>query len=202
MTDENKAEEKDSDVPEPPPWRTSAARDVLYDMVLAGKIPLEMKPKQVYLTYLQHLPEFAPYQDYTKLKFSTKMGSACKRAGKKRDRAKEDEEFLKHDRLIFPAPTHDTRNQPIWKGSQAQELLQKALADIASGKKIYKEPRFLYAEEEAWHEHYSLEFFRKKIYQEIKFCKRREWLKQKFGEPMEKETDELEDDVKESEEQE
>lgn len=167
-------------------WRHSEARDVLYDMLLDQKIPKDMKPKQVYMTYLKDLPAFKPFQNYTALKFANKLSSARKRAGKKVDRAAEDEEFFQHDRVIFPAPTLDTKQQPIWKDSPAQKLLKVALADIATGKKEYLKPRFLYVENEEWHENFSLEFFRKKIYQEIKHQKRQAWLTEKYGDSTEK----------------
>lgn len=184
MAEEKQTEEAKVD---PVPWGKSEARDVLYDMLLAGQIPRDMKPKPVYETYLKHLPEFASFQNYTALKFAGKLASARKRAGKKVDRAAEDLAFFEHDRLIFPAPIVDTKNQPIWKDSAAQKLLRKALDDIASGTKTYVKPRFLYLEHGEWHEHYSLEFFRKKIYQEIKFNKREAWLEEKYGVSSEKE---------------
>lgn len=61
------------------------------------------------------------------------------------------------------------------------------IADISSGKREMVLPRFLYAEEEEWQDKYPLEFFRKKIYQEIKFDKRQQYLKEKFGDNMEDE---------------
>ena len=146
-----------------------------------------MKPKQVYLTFLKHLPEFAPFQDYTAFKFATKLSSARKRASNKINRAEEDETFFKHDRLVFPAPEVDTKGQPMWKGSVVQKLLRKALADINSGKRTCVKPRHLHQEEEAWHGHYTVEFFRKRIYQEMKFDKRQAWLEEKFGVDSEKE---------------
>jgi len=168
-------------------WGASEARDVLYDMLLAGEIPADMKPKAVYMNYLKDLPAFQPFQDYTALKFANKLSSARKRATKKVDRAAEDLEFFEHDRLIFPAPTVDTKGQPMWKDSKAQKLLRKALSDIDSGKRLYTKPRFLYAEEAEWYDNYTLEFFRKKIYQEIKFEKRQAWLLEKYGLPIDEE---------------
>ena len=169
-------------------------------MLLDGQIPADMKPKQVYLTYLHFLPEFQPFQNYTALNFANKLGSARKRATKKVDRAEEDLTFLEHDRLIFPEPTLDTKNQPIWKGSEAQKLLRKTLSDISSGRKAYVKPRFLYAEKEEWHENYSLEFFRKKIYQEVKFDKWQAWLKEKFSATIEEEDGEDKDQDKDQDE--
>ena len=173
---------------EPVEWGKSAARDKLYQMILDGEIPdaSKIKPKQVYMQYLKDLPEFAPFQDYTALNFASKLSGTRARAGKKVGRANEDEEFFKHDRSIFPAPTVDTKQQPIWKGSKAQKLLREALTDIASGKKEHQKPRFLYLEEEEWHGNYTLESFRKRTHQEIKYDKRQAWLKEKFGVSTEK----------------
>ena len=86
-------------------WRNSEARDVLYGLILDGIIPSDMKPKEVYTTYLKHLPAFAPYQNYKALQFAGKLASTRKRATAKVDRAAEDLRFFEHDREIFPAPT-------------------------------------------------------------------------------------------------
>ena len=134
---EEKQEEQEVD------FGKSEARDVLYAMLLDGKIPADMKPKAVYETHLRHLPEFQPFQNYTKLGFASKLASARKRATKKVDCAAEDQAFFEHDRLIFPAPTIDTKQQPVWKGSEAQKLLRKALDDISSGKKRIHQTKIL-----------------------------------------------------------
>ena len=160
---------------------------------LGKEIPKEIKPKAVCLSYLKDLPKFEPFQDYTALKFAGKLSSAHERASKKVDRAFEDEACLEHDRLIFPALTVDTKNQPIWKGSMAQKLLWKALKEISDGTRAHKKPRFLFMERIEWHENYSLEFFRKKIYQEMKFDKWEAWLVKKFGPAVEKVADADED---------
>ena len=161
-------------------WAKSPARDKLYEMLCAGLIPADMKPKEVYLTYLKHLPEFAPFQDYTALKFSGKIGPARKRATRKSDRAAEDLSYYEHDRAIFPAPLTDTKGYPMWQKSTAQEKLRKALREVEGGKREYKKPRFLYLEEPEWQE-YPLEIFRKRIYQELKFERRAAWLLEKYS---------------------
>ena len=80
------------------------------------------------------------------LNFASKVSGtrASPRAGNKVGRANEDEEFFKHDGFIFPAPTVDTRWQPIWKGSKAQKVLREFLTDIASGKKKHQKPMIVW----------------------------------------------------------
>ena len=49
-------------------------------------------------------------------------------------------------------------------------------------------------------ENYSLEFFRKKIYQEVKFDKWQAWLKEKFSATIEEEDGEDKDQDKDQDE--
>ena len=155
------AKNDDEEKEEAVPWGKSEARDVLYQLLLDGKIPKasEMKPKAIFEKHLRHLPEFEPFQDYTALNFANKLQSTRERASKKADRAAEDLEFFEHDRAIFPAPELDTKGLPFWKDSTARKLLRKALDDIASGKKEYQKPRILYKEHPEWYDTYPLEIF-------------------------------------------
>jgi hypothetical protein len=173
-----------------PEWGKSAARDYLYDLVLDGTIPGkdEIKPKEVFNIYCKHREEFKYFQDYKALDFAGKLRSARERAGKKTDQSKEDEAFLAHDRLIFPKPTVDTHGYPMWKGSKAQEILREM---IAAGRHKKDKPKVLYESEEEFYENYSLDFFRDRIYQEVKFDKRAEYVKYKAEKAAEKAAEKL-----------
>lgn len=178
------------DVVDPPPWGKSAARDVLYEMVKDGLIPGDLKPKRVYLLFLKHLPEFAPYQDYTALKFANKMRSARLRAPLKANRAAEDAEFLAHDRAIFPKPTEDWMGEPIWKGSDAHTALVK---DIEDGLHLLMEPKELYEHRAVYYENFwNQDRFRNRIYQEEKALKRTQYLARKAEKKAAKEADAIE----------
>ena len=165
-------------VGEPPKWTESKARDTTYALIVDKTIPPreEIKPKEVYEKYLKHLPEFVYFQDYTKLDFAGKLGYLRDKAAEREDRSKEDAEAFNHDRLIFPPRTEDTKGRPIWAGSAAQRLLRE---DIKNGVHKKKFPRHLYETREEYNENYDLDFFRDKIYQEVKALKREAWVKTK-----------------------
>jgi hypothetical protein len=168
-----------------PEWKNSAARDCLYDMVVDGVIPGkdDITPKEVFEKYCKHLDEFKHFQDYKELNFASKLRATRERAAKKSSRSKEDAEFLAHDRQIFAAPVMDTKGFAMWKGSKAQELLRKA---IDKGEHEKKKPKVLYEEEAEWYENYTLDYFRDRIYQEIKFNKRQVFVKEKAEAAAEK----------------
>jgi len=175
-TTEEKQSEKDSNETEE--WRTSKARDKLCDLVIEGTIPpsTELKPKEVHATYCAHLPEFKNFQDYTKLDFATKLWSARERVGKKKGRADDDAAALAHDRKMYPAPTHDVHGDEMWKGSKAQELLKK---DIADGLLDKLKPKQLYEKREECYLHLNADRFRNRTYQEIKVAKRHDFIIEK-----------------------
>lgn len=175
----------DDDGNAPPEWKKSAARDILYDMIVDGVIPGkdDITPKEVFEKYCKDLDEFKHFQDYKELKFAEKLRATRERAAKKSSRSKEDANFLAHDRQVFPAPIMDTKGFALWKGSKAQELLRKA---IEKGDHNKKKPKVLYEEQAEWYENYTLDYFRDRIYQEIKFNKRQVFVKEKAEAAAEK----------------
>jgi len=92
--DEAKEESNDSNKQsgnnDAPTWRTSAARDFLYNALLDETIPknpAQMKPKEVYETICKNRPEFKHFQNYKDLDFANKLRSARERVNKKTSRA-------------------------------------------------------------------------------------------------------------------
>lgn len=164
-------------------WRGSDAREYLYGLILDEKIPAadKIKPKEVFEQYCKDRPEFSAFQDYTH--FAARLRALRQTAAKKASRATEDAAFLKHDRAIFPKPTVDTKNQPIWQGSEAQKLLQSELhllkEDPDDPDKKKKKPKELYESRKEYYENYDLDSFRNRIYQELKFIKRQAWVQHK-----------------------
>ena len=69
----------------------------------------------------------------------------------------------------------DTKGNPYWQNSLAQQLLR---ADIEDNKHKQMRPRLLYETRVAFHETYSLDFFRDRIYQEVKAKKHRIYTKE------------------------
>jgi hypothetical protein len=133
-----------------------------------------MMPKAVYTTYLQDLPEFLDYQDYTALNFAGKLKSARERACKKKDRASEDADFFAHDRKIFPRATVDWKGEEYWKGSAAHKAL---VEDIKAGKHRTHKPKALHASRDIYITQCAdKDRFRNRIYQEEKAIKRIQYI--------------------------
>jgi hypothetical protein len=180
--DEEETEEEeqnnDKEDDKPPEWGKSKARDYLYGLIVRGELPDRdsIKPKQVFETYCKHRPEFKHFQDYKGIKFATKLLYLRKRAAERDNRSQEDAAALAHDRLIFPPQTEDTKGRPIWAGSNAQTLLRD---DIKIGKHKTMKPKDLYESRDEYHEDFNQDFFREKIYQEVKALKREVWVKAK-----------------------
>jgi len=120
--------------------------------------------------------EFRNFENYTNLGFATKLMALRERAEERTSRADEDAAAIAHDRGIFPKPIEDTKGQPMWKGSKAQELLQQ---DMAANKHKEMKPKELYETREEYYDSYSLDSFRDRIYQEAKFSKRAVWVADK-----------------------
>ena len=87
-----------------------------------------------------------------------------------------DAECFLHDRAIFPAPKEDTKGNIMWQSSLAQELLRE---DIKAGRHKDMKPKVLYETKAAYNENYELDFFRSRIYQEVKWFKHRQHMEAK-----------------------
>lgn len=188
MADEEKEEKDDEN--EAVDWTDSSAREYLYNLLLEGKVPgrKEITPKKLYDEYLKDRPEFKPFQNYTKLGFATKLSSLRDKVEKRQGRATKDAARLAHDRLIFPAPTVDTKGDVMWQESAAQKLLQK---DIADGKHKTMKPKVLYETKASYYENYELDVFRRRIYQELKAIKHIKYLTEKRAEKAAKEEEKV-----------
>jgi hypothetical protein len=175
-SEEEMEEEKSNN--KPPEWKKSKARDYLYGLLARGELPDRhaIKPKQVFDDYCKDRPEFKYFQNYKEIKFASKLLYLRKMVEARTDRSKEDAAALAHDRLIFPPPTEDIKGRPIWAGSRAQKHL---IDDIKNGKHKTMKPRLLYELREEYYENYDQDFFREKIYQEVKALKRVAWVKAK-----------------------
>ena len=100
--DEAKEEAKETNEPVEE-WKTSKARDYLFNLCLDPSFPAkdEIRPKQVWEDEpwkVKDVPEFKDFQDYSK--FAERLRKARERASKKTDRAKEDAEREETTALI------------------------------------------------------------------------------------------------------
>lgn len=169
-----------------PEWKNSEARNFLYGLLIRNELPgrLDITPREVFDNYCKNRLEFRLFQDYQALNFANKLRNLRDKVEVKSTRASEDAQFLAHDRLIFPPSTEDTKAQPWWPESEAQALLRQ---DINDKKHENLRPKELYETREEYYSNYSLDFFRNKIYQEIKAKKREAWINDKAEKKKNKE---------------
>jgi hypothetical protein len=174
--EENEQNNKHED--KPPEWKKSKARDYVCGLLVRGELPDRntIKPRQVFDNYCKDRPEFKHFQNYKELKFASKLLYLRNMVEVRTDRSKEDAAALAHDRLIFPPPTEDLKGRPLWAGSRARMLL---IDDIKSGKHKTMKPKLLYESQVEYYDNYDQDFFREKIYQEVKALKRAAWVKAK-----------------------
>ncbi|CAB9509823.1 unknown protein [Seminavis robusta] len=173
-----------------PDWKTSLAKEYLYDLVADGQIPdgnslEEVDAREIYDQYCQGRPEFGPYPFDNK--FEANLLRIRNKVAEKDDRSAIGAVALAHDRLIFPKPTEDVWGEPVWQDSVAQQLL---IEDIDDNKHIELLPRFLYATRPEY-QVYALDRFRNRIYQEVKKMKREAYMLEKSEKKREKQMEKL-----------
>jgi len=161
-------------------WLKSKAREFLRQLIVAGTIPVELKPKQVWLNYLKGKKEFAPYEKdpYDSKWFASKLRYLQKKTGRTLELVERDQKAFDADRKIYPRPTQNHRGEPFWPDSNTFKFLKK---QIDEEKHLIMEPKEMYAEmrdkTDCAEENIPLDVYRKHIYQEIKsrkfeaFCK-------------------------------
>ena len=156
-------------------WRNHAAREIfLEDLEPGGWLyGLDEDAKVVYDTYKSRQKEFS---DVPFDQFEVRYQDALKQAAKRRARAAEEEQFLKHDRLLHPRQTHNHRGEPVFDMDiEAKEQLRY---DIKI--KLHKRmsPMEIWELREVYTK-YKLDKFRPRIYQEIRRIKFLNWLEKK-----------------------
>lgn len=142
------------------PWHKSAAKKLLQQDLMTGRIPLSgrvMGSKAVY----DSRPEYASFPFDL---FPRRLAALRKEAKSQTDRRLTDEAAYLHDRLLKPTPTHDINGVPRWEGSVAEQFLKD---DITAGQHLIMKPQTLY-QSRLEYQQYSLTTVRGHIYQEIK----------------------------------
>lgn len=157
-------------------WRNHAAREILLEDLepggwLHGQDDLDAKT--VYDVYQNKQEEF---RDIPFGQFEVRYIDSTKQAAKRRERSAQEEEFLKHDRILHPRQSHNHRGEPVFDmDTLAKEQLRN---DIKN--KLHKQmkPMELWLSREVYQK-YKLDIFRPRIYQEIRRIKFLNWLEKK-----------------------
>ena len=141
---------------EPPAWRNSYARHLLLQDILEGKVTEEDDPEIVHM----QRPEWMVHK-LSNFKSNMKYILESVKEGKKH--AHRASKALAKDRQLHPV-ANDPRGYPIWRGSEAEELLRSDMDDDKH--KQYK-PRELHIQREEY-QAFPLTVFRNHIHQEIR----------------------------------
>ena len=134
-------------------------------------------PRTVFEIYQSQHDEF---KNVSFEQFEKRFDEAIKKAAKRRARSAEEEEFLRHDRLLHPRQSHNHRGEPVFDMDiDAKEQLQY---DIEIGLHKQLKPEELWEFRPAIYKKYKLELFRPRIYQAIRKAKFINWLEKKRNE--------------------
>lgn len=145
-------------------WKNCEAKRILYTDLLAGLLTTDnsvMGAKEVYELYKREEPSF---EKVSWKNFPERLKRLRNKVTDKNDRSARDAAALQHDRTIYPKPTHNHRNEPIWEGSVAQKFLEK---DIDEGKHLLMEKKALFLSRPEY-QLFDKNVFRGHVYQELK----------------------------------
>jgi hypothetical protein len=116
-----------------------------------------MRPAQVYNSR-------AEYRSTSRHKFASRLSSLRKQVNTQLTSARADSAALEHDRQLRPVQQIGSNGMPRWQGSEAETVLSSYIDENLQSSNT---PRQLYLSHPAF-QVFSLEVFRKHIYQEVK----------------------------------
>ena len=167
--EQKKQREKDS---EPKiKWKKSKAKQLLYQDIRDGRVPLNSKDENGKSTMnLRVIYDMRPeYSEYHYDKFSSRVSSLRKTIKDCNNRAELDQEAFDNYKTNHPNISFYSHKGYIqWQGSEAQVKAQK---DISTGEHVKLGMEGLWAARPAYYTNFPLEVWRDKIRQEIRTAK-------------------------------
>ena len=113
-------------------WINHAAREILMEDIepggwLYGKDVEDARA--IFEIYKAKQPEFleVPFEQ-----FAVRFDHATKQAAKRRARSAEEEEWMKHDREIYPRQSHNQRGEPVFDIDE-EKIYRKTLQTYLAG---------------------------------------------------------------------
>ena len=139
-------------------WKKSTAKQILQDDIIAGRVTDDMNANQVYQMHDE-------YRDFPIQNFRANLKRLLKTIEKLQERMRVDCEAYGHDKAILMNEAALEEAPPFipWHRSEAKRLLKE---DIENNKHKELKPRELWATKTEY-QAFSLETFRKHIYQEV-----------------------------------
>lgn len=149
-------------------WKKSAAREIMLEDLEPPHGWLHgvdcLKAKDVYDYYKERHEEIFAQVPFTQ--FERRYNEAIQKATKRRARSAQEEEWLKHDRKLYPRQSHNHRGEPVFDMDEAAKAQLKE--DMKNNLHKEMEPMALWEKRKVYQK-YKLEKFRQRIYQ----CERR-----------------------------
>lgn len=153
-------------------WRDSRARELLFEGLAAGTIPLtshEMLPRDVYSLHEE-------FKNFKYANFRTNLNNLRKNLLERKQTSKFDEKALQHDRQIVNRGSQNQRGYPFWPKSDASKLLE---SDLKGGQHLQSKPEILYMTRPEY-QMFPISVFRDHVHQELRQQRERPyWLHKK-----------------------
>ena len=171
-------EAKDDEIEHIIPWGKSKAKQLLYEDIKNGDVPLYARDENNKPTmllgeiFLMH----EEYKEYDRSKFSGRLSSIRTIIRKKVNRAHDDKLALENYKKNHPPSIFSHRGYIQWQGSDAQRLLKEDMEE-----KLHEtlEKKELWGSRREYYEYFPLDAFRDKVYQEERTAKYLHTLKVK-----------------------
>jgi hypothetical protein len=178
--EEEKEQTKDDGID----WEKHPAKFFLRDGFYNGAIPMKYMtkeggpgPRAIWEEHCKDSPLFRGMEYNSN--FTSRLRTVRNDCEKKFARAEDDQKAYDNFRSLYPRPTHDHKGIPLWDGSDAQRLLKQLMAE---GKHVGVEPKNLWENEDKElrkaFQVYTLDVFRKHIYQEKRLWKLHNYLEE------------------------
>lgn len=162
------------------PWKDSKAKQLLYQDILDGIVPLEARGVNGYFEELElkEIYTMQPeYADYLYTKFSSRLSSLRTTIRENNRRARQDQESYEKFRSLHPPSLYSKHGYIQWQGSDAKRQLRE---DLESGKvDTFSNKRDLWESRTVYYSNFPLNVFRGKLEQMIRTDKYRHTLKVK-----------------------
>jgi len=141
-------------------WFSSDAKQVMAQCFLDGILPLdgELDAEDIYDSLFAGHPAFEDWP-FAKELYDGRLSRLQDVIGKRQKWTDYDTVALKKDREIFPVRQFNSKNEPVWKGSEADTWLRM---DIQDELHLTMKPKELWKTRECY-QSFSKERFRKRI---------------------------------------
>ena len=180
-------------------WRKSEARQIIIDDLRSGRLPLdaaELTADEAWDLQYVHMPEFATV---VFSQFKKRLKDHRKQIARQVGSSLHQYQAFQRDRQIHPRQTHNRRGELVFDLSPAKELL---VNDVKAEKHIEMTPEDLFWSRQEYYEHFKLDYFRRRLRQQVRASKFNYYLQWKQACKAEKRGKKSQDPRYDSEEEE